>query len=214
MLRVSAFSICLSPEVLPAQADTSLFYYLEEFTPYPRDSQTQAHPWHTQQLWDDTGAHQHPHVWLQQRAQHCTHTPEALSSSWLLQPLQHVCMWHKGWDRQGKDLRNHPLTRHMKRGQLGSSGAGLTRQEYWLTPFYTQLAPFAFLSVYLYLFLLAPPSCAHSLNTRYNPTISSSLSNSQATQVCIFISCEVTVCLEPISYLDRPGVIINSWLVG
>lgn len=163
-----------------------------------------------------TGARQH---WLQQRAQDSTRTPEALSSSWLLQPLQHVCMWHRGWDHQGKDLGNHPLTRHMKRGQLGSSGAGLTGEEYRLTPFYTQLAPFALLPVYSYLFLLVPSSCAHSLNARYNSTISSSLSNSQATQVCIFISCEVTICLKPISYLDITGffltvVFVNSWLVG
>lgn len=107
----------------------------------------------------------------------------------------------------------------MKRGQLGSSGAGLTGEEYRLTPFYTQLAPFALLPIYSYLFPLVPSSCAHSLNARYNSTISSSLSNSQATQVCIFISCEVTVCLEPISYFDITDffltvVFVNSWLVG
>lgn len=39
-------------------------------------------------------------------------------------------------------------------------------------------------------------------------------SNSQDTQVCILISCEVTVCLEPISYLDWTGLLLTIVFVN
>lgn len=128
MLKVSAFSSCFSPGLLPAQADSSCLQvepFRRAYDISQRLIDTGTSLTHTQQLWDGTGAHQHPHVWLQQQA-HFTLSPEALSSTCLLQFLQHAYMWHKRSDHRGRELGNHPLRRHKKSGELGSSGAGLS----------------------------------------------------------------------------------------
>lgn len=86
---------------------------------------------------------------------------------------------------------------------------GSARQQYWLTPFYTT-DPFYTAFFLSTLFLPAPPSSAHSLSTRYNPT--KPFQHPRHSVACILISCELPLS-KSVTLTDQVCFWLLSFLI-
>lgn len=210
MLKVSAFSSCFSPGLLPAQADSSLFAGSTIQKSLPRVPETHRHVPQT-----------HPAAVGRYRCSstppclttaasttfHCT--PEALSSSWQLHFLQHAYKWNKGSDQQGRELGNHPLRRYKARGQLGSSGAGLSQTRVLIDPILQVTGPF----YTAFCLSVIAPSGSFLLCTE--PQHEAQTHQAIPTPKPLrSVTCEATVCLETISHLDWPGLFLTIVFVN